>query len=154
MTGSSIAQVIAVILVELLSVSISLFYLLAMSVLQLSYQIVVLICNLLLGLSVLFLKVSDLFTISSFLLFKKSSVFGISFSNCVDVLSFDVLNQLLMPLLQINSQIIVELLLRLKIALELGFLFSEKAFILIDFLGVDILKLSNLAYIFLHLKLV
>lgn len=47
----------------------------------------------------------------------------------------------------------MKLLLGLHVALELGLLIRQQTLVLVQFLGLEVLKLTNLAYIFLDLKL-
>ena len=47
----------------------------------------------------------------------------------------------------------MKLLLGLHVALKLGLLIRQQTLVLVQFLGLEVLKLTNLAYIFLDLKL-
>jgi hypothetical protein len=55
--------------------------------------------------------------------------------------------------LQVGEEVAVKLLLGLHVALKLGLLIRQQTLVLVQFLGVEVLKLTNLAYIFLDLKL-
>jgi hypothetical protein len=55
--------------------------------------------------------------------------------------------------LQVGEEVAVKLLLGLHVALELGLLIRQQTLVLVQFLGLEVLKLTNLAYIFLDLKL-
>ena len=58
-----------------------------------------------------------------------------------------------MARLQVGEEVAVKLLLGLHVALELGLLIRQQTLVLVQFLGLEVLKLTNLAYIFLDLKL-
>ena len=58
-----------------------------------------------------------------------------------------------MARLQVGEEVAVKLLLGLHVALKLGLLIRQQTLVLVQFLGVEVLKLTNLAYIFLDLKL-
>lgn len=58
-----------------------------------------------------------------------------------------------MARLQVGEEVAVKLLLGLHVALELGLLIRQQTLVLVQFLGVEVLKLTNFAYIFLDLKL-